>query len=81
MLKWIIWKHTQIKVVLDNMAYLLEKGFGPTICWNESAAIDRLLEDDFARDEVASFIWFSSPRPLLRIERGGLIGGSFFESV
>ena len=25
-------KHTQIKVVLDNMAYLLEKGFGPTIC-------------------------------------------------
>ena len=63
------------------MAYLLDKGFGPTICWNESGAIDRLLKDDFARGVVASFIWFSSPRPLLRIERGGLIGGSFFELV
>ena len=63
------------------MAYLLDKEFGPTICWSESGAIDRLLEDDFARGEVASFIWFSSPTPLLRIERGGLIGGNFFESV
>ena len=63
------------------MAYLLDKESAPTICWSESGAIDLLLEDDFARGEVASFIWLSLPRPLLPIERGGLIGGNFFESV
>jgi len=32
MLKLAAFKHTQINVALDNMAYLLDKGFGPTIC-------------------------------------------------